>query len=54
MIRGRHGSLALYRVTLSFTTLRRFIPAHRSLDEHGPEFERVWVTGSATTQTSWP
>jgi hypothetical protein len=29
MTRGRRGSLALQRVTLSFTTHRRFIPAHR-------------------------
>ena len=28
MTRGRCGSLAFQRVTLSFTTHRRFIPAH--------------------------
>jgi hypothetical protein len=30
MTRGRCGSLRLHRMTLSFTTPRRFIPAHRS------------------------
>jgi len=29
MTRGRRGSLALQRMTLSFTTTRRFSPAHR-------------------------
>src|SRR6516164_9761090 len=43
MIRGRHGSPALYRVTLSFTTLRRFIPAHRSTDM---SLNRVMVIGN--------
>ena len=33
MTRGRHGSLALQRVTLSFTTLRRFIPAHKEFTD---------------------
>src|SRR5580700_6361204 len=29
MTRGRRGSLTLHRVTLSFTTPRRFSPAHK-------------------------
>jgi predicted nucleic acid-binding protein len=31
MTRGRRGSLALHRMTLSFTTPRRFSPAHKEL-----------------------
>src|SRR5262249_34078523 len=31
MTRGRRGSLAFQRVTLSFTTTRRFIPAHEEI-----------------------
>src|SRR4051812_44054446 len=34
MTRGRRGSLTLHRMTLSFTTPRRFIPAHKEKD-HG-------------------
>jgi hypothetical protein len=33
MTRGRCGSLILQRMTLSFTTPRRFIPAHREHEE---------------------
>src|SRR5262249_40532291 len=31
MILGRYGSLTLWGVTLSFTTTRRFIPAHKEI-----------------------
>src|SRR5438552_18226208 len=41
MTRGRRGSLALHRMTLSFTTPRRFSPAHKENDMNGTRATRI-------------
>ena len=41
MTRGRCGSLTLHRMTLSFTTPRRFIPAHKEMPMKKKDFKRL-------------
>src|SRR5215208_6070447 len=52
MTRGRCGSLAFHRVTLSFTTPRRFSPAHKEIAMSGSETCSVDATGKVTCTLS--